>query len=291
MTAPVLSFSFIILWSSAFISAKAIMADGTAFASLALRFAIVAGGFGCAALIIHWRTRPSRFLTLSETCHAAIAGCLLHGFYLGGVFWALSHGMQATLAALIISLQPVFTALLAGPLLGERITARNWLGILLGFMGALLVIGFDIGGAIPVPALLICCGALLAAITGTLYQKQFGQDMPLIPMNMVQAGAAMILHLILLALFEVPSITLTTSYIVGMAWQIGAVSFGAYVMFMILLSRGSSQQTSSLLFLIAPVAAVQGWIILGETLTMQDMIGLGIASAGVYLATRRLAPS
>ena len=291
MTAPVLSFSFIILWSSAFISAKAIMADGTAFASLALRFAIVAGGFGCAALIMHWRTRPSRFLTLSETCHAAIAGCLLHGFYLGGVFWALSHGMQATLAALIISLQPVFTALLAGPLLGERITARNWLGILLGFMGALLVIGFDIGGAIPVPALLICCGALLAAITGTLYQKQFGQDMPLLPMNMVQAGAAMILHLILLALFEVPSITLTTSYIVGMAWQIGAVSFGAYVMFMILLSRGSSQQTSSLLFLIAPVAAVQGWIILGETLTMQDMIGLGIASAGVYLATRRLAPS
>ena len=291
MTAPVLSFSFIILWSSAFISAKAIMADGTAFASLALRFAIVAGGFGYAALIVHWRTRPSRFLTLSETCHAAIAGCLLHGFYLGGVFWALSHGMQATLAALIISLQPVFTALLAGPLLGERITARNWLGILLGFMGALLVIGFDIGGAIPVPALLICCGALLAAITGTLYQKQFGQDMPLLPMNMVQAGAAMILHLILLALFEVPSITLTTSYIVGMAWQIGAVSFGAYVMFMILLSRGSSQQTSSLLFLIAPVAAVQGWIILGETLTMQDMIGLGIASAGVYLATRRLAPS
>ena len=291
MTAPVLSFSFIILWSSAFISAKAIMADGTAFASLALRFAIVAGGFGCAALIMHWRTRPSRFLTLSETCHAAIAGCLLHGFYLGGVFWALSHGMQATLAALIISLQPVFTALLAGPLLGERITARNWLGILLGFMGALLVIGFDIGGAIPVPALLICCGALLAAITGTLYQKQFGQDMPLLPMNMVQAGAAMILHLILLALFEVPSITLTTSYIVGMAWQIGAVSFGAYVMFMILLSRGSSQQTSSLLFLIAPVAAVQGWIILGETLTMQDMIGLGIASAGVYFATRRLAPS
>ena len=291
MTAPVLSFSFIILWSSAFISAKAIMADGTAFASLALRFAIVAGGFGCAALIMHWRTRPSRFLTLSETCHAAIAGCLLHGFYLGGVFWALSHGMQATLAALIISLQPVFTALLAGPLLGERITACNWLGILLGFMGALLVIGFDIGGAIPVPALLICCGALLAAITGTLYQKQFGQDMPLLPMNMVQAGAAMILHLILLALFEVPSITLTTSYIVGMAWQIGAVSFGAYVMFMILLSRGSSQQTSSLLFLIAPVAAVQGWIILGETLTMQDMIGLGIASAGVYLATRRLAPS
>ena len=291
MTAPVLSFSFIILWSSAFISAKAIMADGTAFASLALRFAIVAGGFGYAALIVHWRTRPSRFLTLSETCHAAIAGCLLHGFYLGGVFWALSHGMQATLAALIISLQPVFTALLAGPLLGERITARNWLGILLGFMGALLVIGFDIGGAIPVPALLICCGALLAAITGTLYQKQFGQDMPLLPMNMVQAGAAMILHLILLALFEVPSITLTTSYIVGMAWQIGAVSFGAYVMFMILLSRGSSQQTSSLLFLIAPVAAVQGWIILGETLTMQDMIGLGIASAGVYLATRRLAPT
>ena len=291
MTAPILSFSFIILWSSAFISAKAIMADGTAFASLALRFAIVAGGFGCAGLIMRWLARPSRSLSLSEAYHAAIAGCLLHGFYLGGVFWALSHGMQATLAALIISLQPVFTALLAGPLLGERITARNWLGILLGFVGALLVIGFDIGGTIPIPALLICCGALLAAIAGTLYQKQFGQDMPLLPMNMVQAGAAMILHLVLLALFEVPSISFTTTYVLGMGWQIGAVSFGAYVMFMILLSRGSSQQTSSLLFLIAPVAAVQGWLILGELLTMQDVIGLVIASAGVYLATRRIPSS
>ena len=153
--------------------------------------------------IMRWLARPSRSLSPSEAYHAAIAGCLLHGFYLGGVFWALSHGMQATLAALIISLQPVFTALLAGPLLGERITARNWLGILLGFVGALLVIGFDVGGTIPIPALLVCCGALLAAIAGTLYQKQFGQDMPLPPMNMVQAGAAMILHLVLLALFEV----------------------------------------------------------------------------------------
>lgn len=287
MTAPVLSFSFIILWSSAFISAKAIMADGTAFASLALRFAIVAGGFGCAALIMHWRTRPSRFLTLSETCHAAIAGCLLHGFYLGGVFWALSHGMQATIAALIISLQPVFTALLAGPLLKEQITALQWIGIILGFVGTLIVIGFDIGKTIPIAGLIICFLALAAAITGTLYQKKYGQNIPLLPANKIQAFAAALLHLILLSLFETPSISLTSNFIIGMSWQIFAVSFAAYIMLLILLARGTASQTSSLLFLIAPVAAVQGWAILGEHLSQTDIAGLFLASIGVFLATRQ----
>lgn len=259
------------------------MADATAFASLALRFGIVGFGFWAIGLFFAKNNRLSR----QEFFHSAITGILLHGFYLGGVFWALSHGMQATIAALIISLQPVFTALLAGPLLKEHIRAVQWIGIILGFIGTLLVIGFDIGKTIPIAGLIICCLALMAAIAGTLYQKKYGQDIPLLAANKVQAFAATFLHLILLSLFETPSISLTTNFIIGMSWQILAVSFAAYVMLLVLLARGTASQTSSLLFLIAPVAAVQGWVILGEQMSQLDIFGLLLASFGVYLATRQ----
>ena len=259
------------------------MADATAFAALALRFGIVGIGFWHISIILSKNHKLSR----TQLFHSAIAGMLLHGFYLGGVFWALSHGMQATIAALIISLQPVFTALLAGPLLKEKIRLWQWLGIILGFMGAVLVIGFDVGTTIPLTALIVCFMALAAAITGTLYQKKFGQNIPLLAANKVQALAAAMLHLILLGLFEEPFIAFTPNFILGMSWQIIAVSFGAYVMLLILLARGTASQTTSLLFLIAPVAAVQGWIILGEQMTALDILGLCLASIGVYLATRQ----
>lgn len=283
MPSSILSIAFIFLWSSAFISAKAIMADATAFAALALRFGIVGIGFWLIGLFFSKNVKLSR----DAFFHSAITGMLLHGFYLGGVFWALSHGMQATIAALIISLQPVFTALLAGPLLKEQITALQWIGIILGFVGTLIVIGFDIGKTIPIAGLIICFLALAAAITGTLYQKKFGQNIPLLPANKIQAFAAALLHLILLSLFETPSISLTSNFIIGMSWQIFAVSFAAYIMLLILLARGTASQTSSLLFLIAPVAAVQGWAILGEHLSQTDIAGLFLASIGVFLATRQ----
>ena len=259
------------------------MADATAFASLALRFGIVGLGFWAISLFFAKKNRLSR----QEFFHSAITGMLLHGFYLGGVFWALSHGMQATIAALIISLQPVFTALLAGPLLKEHIRAIQWIGIILGFIGTLLVIGFDIGKTIPVAGLIVSLLALMAAIAGTLYQKKYGQEIPLLAANKLQAFAAAILHLILLSLFAIPSMHLTANFIIGMSWQIIAVSFGAYVMLLILLARGTASQTSSLLFLIAPVAAVQGWVILGEQMNYLDIGGLLLASCGVYLATRQ----
>ncbi|MGC6530809.1 MAG: DMT family transporter [Candidatus Puniceispirillaceae bacterium] len=293
----ILPMAFVILWSSAFISAKAIMADATAFAALAFRFGIVSASFFTLYLLLrayhHYRHKIQgsdhhQFakLTVTQMGHAALSGMLLHGFYLGGVFWALSHGMNAIIAALIISLQPVFTAILAVPFLREKISPLQWLGIVTGFAGTLIVIGFDIGETIPNPALLICLGALCASIAGTLYQKRFGQNLPMIESNIIQAAAATLLHLVLIMAFETPQITFTTQFIAGMAWQIIAVSFGAYVMFLILLKKGTANQTASLLFLIAPVAAVQGWLVLGEVLTITDILGLCLASAGVYLATR-----
>ncbi len=275
--------AFVVIWASAFISAKAIIADATPFAALSFRFAIVTSSFALLYVVL----ARKQWLTLTQMGHAAITGMLFHGFYLGGVFWALSTGLSATLAALIASLQPIFVALLAGPLLKEVIGLRQWGGIVMGFTGAVIVIGFDIGGAIPLAALLICIGALGSSIIGTLYQKKFGQDLPLIPSNIMQAFAATLLHLLLISLFEMPSINFTPNFITGMAWQILAVSFGAYVMLMVLLKRGTANQTSSLLFLVAPIAALQAWLVLGELLTLADIAGLCLASIGVFIATRR----
>lgn len=221
--------------------------------------------------------------------HAALSGLLLHGCYLGGVFWSLSHGMPATIAALIASLQPLLIALCAGPLLAETITALQWAGILLGFVGAVMVIGFDIGGAIPAITLLICSAALITSVIGTLYQKRFGQDLPLVPANIIQALAATMFHMMMLMMIETPFVNLTNTYLLGMTWQVLVVSFGAYVMFLVLLQRGTANQTSSLLFLVAPVAALQAWFVLGEHITKLDIAGLCFASIGVYLATRKTA--
>ena len=251
-----------------------------------MRFGIVTFGFGVLYLIFFAIRRQKTWLTKSQMGHAAITGIFLHGFYLGGVFWALSHGLSSTLAALIASLQPIIISLLAGPILGEQISLRQWGGIIMGFSGAVIVIGWDSGTAVPAIALIICVCALGASVIGTFYQKRFGQDLPLVPANICQAFAATALHLLLLGLFEVPSITVSNAFIAGMAWQILAVSFGAYVMLLVLLQRGTANQTSSLLFLVAPVAALQAWLILGEQISVSDIIGLGLASCGVFIATR-----
>ena len=127
-------FLFVILWSSAFISGKIIVEDASPFAALGFRFALVAFGFFCFALILK-DNLSARSRDIFEACGT---GILFHGLYLGGVFFAVSKGLPAGIAALIVSLQPVLTGALAGPVLGETVTWRQWAGIMLGFGGAAL---------------------------------------------------------------------------------------------------------------------------------------------------------
>ena len=133
-------FLFVILWSSAFITSKIIVQDASPFASLAFRFAVVTAGFFCFAAVL----KESLLASRKDMLEAAGTGILFHGLYLGGVFFAISKGMPAGLSALIVSLQPVLTGALAGPVLGEQVTWRQWLGIALGFGGAALVLGLDV---------------------------------------------------------------------------------------------------------------------------------------------------
>jgi len=274
---------FVFLWSSAFITGKVIVEDSSPIAALCFRFAIVTFGFFLYSLI----AKQKIFHPIAETSKAMATGILFHGIYLGGCWFSLSKGMPAGIVALIVTLQPILTSLLAGPLLGERVTWRQWIGIVLGFGGTLLVLGIDVLEAFPMIALIASCVALLAITAGTLWQKKLSMEMPLSVNNIYQSFSASIFLLILSFSLESPFINFTTSFVLAMAWQIIAVSFGAFTILMFLIKKGSASKTSALFFLIPPVSAVMGWLFVEETLTTYDLIGLCIATFGVYIATRK----
>lgn len=278
----VFPFLFVFLWASAFITSKIIVLDATAFASLAFRFALVAVGFFCFALYNRDKISASR----RDILEACGIGILFHGLYLGGVFFAISKSMPAGLAALIVSLQPILTSALAGPLLGETVTWRQWVGVVFGFSGAAIVLGFDIGTEFPLIALAATIMGLLAVTAGTLWMKKVSGNLPLSVSNFYQSSAACLFHGAMIFIIETPSITFTPAFIWAMSWQICAVSFGAFTILMYLIKTGSASRTALLFFLVPPVSAVMAWLFLDEILTMIDIFGLMIATFGVYVATR-----
>ena len=278
-----LPLAFIILWSSAFVSGQFIVQSASPFASLTFRFFIV----GICFLIFSYYLREKVFVKFNLAIQACITGILFHGFYLGGVFFSYSVGLSATLSALIVGLQPVLTNILSGPILKERITFIQWIGILLGFIGTILVIGYDIGVKIPIIGLAASIVALLGATIATIWQKKITSNLTLSVNNFYQAFAASIFLFIISVNFEVPSINFDTRFNLSMGWQIIMVSFGAYAILMYLIKTGTASKTSSLFFLVPPVTAIMAWLVLGEKLSMIDIIGLLICAFGVYIATRK----
>ena len=278
-----LPLAFIILWSSAFVSGQFIVQSASPFASLTFRFFIV----GICFLIFSYYLREKIFVKFNLAIQACITGILFHGFYLGGVFFSYSVGLSATLSALIVGLQPVLTNILSGPILKERITFIQWIGILLGFIGTLLVIGYDIGVKIPIIGLAASIVALLGATIATIWQKKITSNLTLSVNNFYQAFAASIFLFIISLIFEVPSINFDTRFNLSMGWQIIMVSFGAYAILMYLIKTGTASKTSSLFFLVPPVTAIMAWLVLDEKLSIIDIIGLLICAFGVYIATRK----
>ena len=210
-----------------------------------------------------------------------------HGFYLGGVFFSYSVGLSATLSALIVGLQPVLTNILSGPILKERVTSTQWIGIILGLIGTVFVIGLDIGKSIPVLGVVASIVALIGATTATIWQKKFTNSLSLSTNNFYQALAAAIFLFFVSLFFEVSYINFTTPFILSMGWQIIMVSFGAFTILMYLIKIGSASKTSNLFFLVPPTTAVMAWLVLNEELLRNDIIGLIITAIGVYMATRK----
>ena len=276
-------FIFILLWSSAFITTKPIVDYSDPFSALAFRFFLVAIGFYFFSLY----SKNSIIIKRNNLIESVLSGILFHGFYLGGVFFSISIGMPAGIAALIVTLQPILTNVLSGPFLNEKITIKQWIGALLGFVGAILVLGFDLGSKIPVLGLVATVIAFISITTSTIWQKKLSNKLPLSVSNFYQAAGGCLFHVLVVIFFAKPFINFTTTFIVAMSHQIFLVSFGAFTILMFLIKNNSASKTVSIFFLIPAVSAFMGWFFLDEILTKIDLIGFLIATIGVYIATRK----
>jgi len=275
-------FIFILLWSSAFITTKPIIDNSDPFSALAFRFALVAVGF----FLFSIYSKEKILVSKKNFFESFLSGVLFHGFYLGGVFYSISIGMPTGIAALIVTLQPVLTNALSGPILKEKVSLKQWLGVLLGFFGAALVLGFDIGSEIPTLGLISTIIALLAITFSTLWQKKLSNNLPLSVSNMNQALGGCVFHLLIVILFVEPYINFSQTFIFAMSHQIFLVSFGAFTILMYLIKNNSASKTVSIFFLIPATSAFMAWLFLNENLTNLDLIGFLVTSIGVYIATR-----
>ena len=273
---------FVLLWSSAFITTKPIVDYSDPFAALAFRFFFVAIGFYLFSIY----SKLSILIKKKNLIESLVSGVLFHGLYLGGVFYSISIGMPTGIAALIVTLQPILTNILCGPILGERVSLRQWSGIFLGFVGAVIVLGWDLGSKIPILGLISTIIALIAITSSTIWQKKISLNLPLPVSNLYQAIGGCLFHLVVVIFFSEPYINFSKTFLIAMSHQVFLVSFGAFTILMFLIKKNSASKTVSVFFLIPSTSALMAWLFLDESLTRLDLMGFLITTIGVYIATR-----
>mgnify|MGYP002701167965 CR=1 FL=1 len=212
----IFTFIFIVLWSSAFITTKPLIYNSDPFSALAFRFLIVSLGFYFFSIF----TKKKIFVNKKNIIESFLSGVLFHGLYLGGVFYSISKGMPTAIAALIVTLQPILTNALSNSFLREKISLNQWLGVFLGFIGAAMVIGWDIGSGIPLLGLVATIISLLAITISTIWQKKLSNNLPLSVSNMYQAIGGFIFHIIIIVLFVDPYINFTKTFLIAMGPKI-----------------------------------------------------------------------
>ena len=276
-------FIFIVLWSSAFVTTKPIIDNSDPFSALAFRFFVVALGF----FIFSIYTKQKILTNRKNLLQSFFSGILFHGIYLGGVFYSVSIGMPTGITALIVTLQPILTNALAGKFLGEKVSFKQWIGVILGFLGATLVLGVDIGSSLPIIGIISSFIALLAITSSTLWQKKISDNLPLPVSNMYQAIGGVFFHVMIIFIFTDLYIDFTPTFLIAISHQIFFVSFGAFTILMFLIKNNSASKTVSIFFLIPPTTAIMAWLFLNEVLNNLDLIGFATATLGVYIATRK----
>lgn len=274
---------FVLLWSTGFIGARLGLPDAGPLTFLTLRYALAAALLALLALA----TRAVWPRRMADVFHLAIAGLMVHGLYLGGVFVGISMGVEAGVSALIVGLQPLLTAALAGLLLGERVTGRQWFGLGVALLGVALVLSGKLcRGAGDTLGSLACVAALLGITAGTLYQKRFCAEMDLRTGGVVQFVASGLATAPLAFWLERMRVDWTGEFVVALVWLVCALSIGAVSLLYLLIRRGSAAQVASLFFLVPPCTAVIAWMLFGETLGPAALVGMVLAATGVALATR-----
>jgi drug/metabolite transporter (DMT)-like permease len=226
--------------------------------------------------------------TSAQFGHVAVAGVLMQGAYLGGVFCAIHLGMSAGVSALIVGIQPILTAFASAPLFGERLRARQWAGLVLGFAGVLLVVlsRSALSGITPA-TLALSVLALVSITAGTLYQKRYCGAVDLRAGSVIQFSAAGLVLLPLALAFESMQVRWTGEFIYTLAWLALVLSIGAISLLYLLIREGAATKVTSLFYLVPPTTALMAYPMFGETLNFAAMVGMALAAIGVALVVYR----
>jgi len=280
---PALPFLFVFLWSTGFIGAKFGLPYAEPLTFLLARYVLVLCLMGTFALA----SRAPWPRDLRQVFHIGVSGILVHALYLGGVFMAIKHGLPAGVTALLVGMQPLLTACGAGWLLGERVSARQWLGLALGFVGVTLVVANKLGdvalGAMLLPALV----ALFGITAGTLYQKRYCPRFDLRSGAVIQFLPTALLTAVAAGASETMVIDWTPQFVFALLWLVLVLSFGAISLLNLLIRSGSAVNVASLFYLTPPTTALIAWAVFGETLSGPALAGMVLAVGGVYLARAR----
>lgn len=277
---------FVLLWSTGFIVAKFGLPYSPPLTFLLMRFAGVLIVLVPLVLILRapWPVGKIR--------HIAVAGILLQAGYLAGVWCAIKLGMPAGLSALIVGMQPILTAI-AAKSIGESVSFRQWIGLLLGLGGVGLVVAAKISlVGLSLSSVAFTVMALIFITLGTLYQKYHCPHFDLRTGTIIQFGASFAVILPFAIVFEhlspgLPSVQWTPSFIGALLWSIFALSIGAIFLLFTLIRKSAATSVTSLLYLTPPVTAVMAWLMFGEVFNVLGVIGMLVAIAGVAFVVRR----
>ena len=276
---------FILIWSTGFIIARYGMPYSEPMTFLFLRFA---GVVLCMIPVVLW-LKPV-WPNSRQILHIAVAGALFQFCYLGGVWVAVKQGMPAGLAALIVGLQPILTAVLAS-LVSERVTARQWLGLVLGLVGVALVLFAKIRiDGLTWACIAFAFGGMVSITLGTLYQKRFCPSFDLRTGSVIQFTTSALLCLAMMFLFETREIQWTIPMVGALLWGILPISIGAMSLWFILLRRGDATKVSSMMYLTPPTTALMAWILFDEPLSIPILLGTLITMLGVLIVNQTTLP-
>ncbi len=274
---------FVVLWSSGFIGTKSGLSYAEPMTFLSLRMIAVVTMLALLVFITHppWPRR-------ADILHNMVAGLLVHGLYLGGVFVSIYHGLPAGLAALVVALQPVLTSTLANRWLGEKVVLHQWIGLLLGLAGVVLVVqGKAAGGETSVLGWTAIFVALIGITVGTLYQKRFAGGVDWRPGVLIQYGTAGVVFGSAAYLFETRMVQWTPEFILALGWLVFVLSLGAIWLLYFMIRHSAATRVVSLFYLTPVVTALMAWALFDERLGPLSLLGMAICVAGVFLVNWR----
>jgi drug/metabolite transporter (DMT)-like permease len=278
----------VVLWSTSWVIVKFVSPYADPLTFVALRFEFTA----LAAVLIAYAVAAVQPANLRQLGHMLLSGVLMYAINVAGMWWAIVHGLPLAISAVIAATQPLMSAAL-GPLLGERTTERQWFGVIVGFCGVVAIISPELflphrqGEQSILLPLLVTFVAILSITIGTFHQKYYIRQTDLRTLVAYQYIGALMVMFPAAWLFEPMYFELQAVTTLALAWSVLGLSILSMMLYLFLTRNNSVTKVASLIYLIPPIVAAQGYVFFGETLSFMQLLGMALAAAGVYLATRR----